>query len=278
MFAAIRIHLVRAHVDFLRNIYRISIAHGAFGALAFGIGTTELEHVLATQTVLQRKSKNMRVRVEGSLHEGVTAKDVILHIIGVIGTAGGTGYVIEYAGSVFRNFSMESRMSVCNMSIEAGARAGIIAPDETTFKYLKGRPLAPKGELWDQAVAYWKTLKSDDDVKFDKEIIINAQQIEPTVTWGNSPQDVAPITGAVPDPSTASNPAERAAIERALAYMDLAPNTPIKDIKLDKVFIGSCTNSRIEDLRSAAKVVLAAGEQAKVSSEVYAIVVPGSSM
>ncbi|KAL5527603.1 hypothetical protein ACEPAG_6404 [Sanghuangporus baumii] len=252
--------------------------HGAFGALAFGIGTTEVEHVLATQTILQRKSQNMRITVDGELHEGVTSKDVILHIIGVIGTAGGTGCVIEYAGSVFRGFSMEARMSVCNMSIEAGARAGMIAPDDITFEYLKGRPLAPKEELWDHAVAYWRTLKTDEGAVFDKEVRINAQDIIPTVTWGTSPQDVAPITGKVPDPASIEDPVRRKSVERSLQYMGLTPNTPLTEIKIDKVFIGSCTNSRIEDLRSAAKIVLAAGPDAKIASHVYAMIVPGSGM
>ncbi|KAH9482872.1 3-isopropylmalate dehydratase [Psilocybe cubensis] len=252
--------------------------HGAFGSLAFGIGTSEVEHVLATQTLLQKKGKNMRITVDGELHEGVTSKDVILHIIGVIGTAGGTGCVIEYAGSVFRGFSMEARMSVCNMSIEAGARAGMVAPDEVTFKYLQGRPLAPKGEEWDRAVAYWKTLKTDEGAKFDIEVNIPASEIIPTVTWGTSPQDVVPITGRVPDPSTMSDPVKRASAQRSLAYMGLEPNTPMEEITIDKVFIGSCTNSRIEDLRSAVKVILAAGPDAKVAPNVHAMVVPGSGL
>lgn len=251
-------------------------AHGAFGALAFGIGTSEVEHVLATQTLMQKKSKNMRITVDGKLHEGVTSKDVILHIIGVIGTAGGTGCVIEFAGSVFRGFSMEARMSVCNMSIEAGARAGMVAPDETTFAYLKGRSLAPKGDEWDHAVAYWKTLKSDEGAKFDKEVVIRAEDIVPTVTWGTSPQDVAPITGTVPDPSSIPDPVKRKSVERSLEYMGLTPNTRMTDIKVDKVFIGSCTNSRIEDLRSAARIVLAAGPDAHVAPNVHAMIVPGS--
>ncbi|KAG1755895.1 aconitase family-domain-containing protein [Suillus lakei] len=252
--------------------------HGAFGSLAFGIGTSEVEHVLATQTLLQRKGKNMRITVDGELVEGVGSKDVILHIIGVIGTAGGTGSVIEYAGSVFRNMSMEARMSVCNMSIEAGARAGMVAPDEITFAYLRNRPLAPKGEEWDRAEAYWSTLRSDEGAKFDIEVNINAADIPPTVTWGNSPQDVVAITGKVPDPSTMSDPSKRASAERALAYMGLQANTPMEDLSLQKVFIGSCTNSRIEDLRSAARIVLAAGPDAKVASTVHAMVVPGSGL
>ena len=251
-------------------------AHGAFGSLAFGIGTSEVEHVLATQTMLQKKSKNMRITVNGRLLEGVTSKDVILHIIGIIGTAGGTGAVIEYAGSVFREFSMEARMSVCNMSIEAGARAGMIAPDDVTFNYLRGRPLCPKGEEWDRAVAYWRTLKSDDDAKFDIEVNIPASDIIPTVTWGTSPQDVVPITGYVPDPSKIIDSTKRASVQRSLAYMGLEPNTPMQEIKIDKVFIGSCTNSRIEDLRSAVKIILAAGPEAKVAPNVVAMVVPGS--
>ncbi|VDC01176.1 unnamed protein product [Peniophora sp. CBMAI 1063] len=250
--------------------------HGAFGSLAFGIGTSEVEHVLATQTLLQKKAKNMRITVEGTLPEGVNSKDVILHIIGVIGTAGGTGAVIEYAGSIFRGFSMEARMSVCNMSIEAGARAGMVAPDETTFEYLKGRPLAPKAEEWDRAVAYWKTLRSDEGAKFDIEVNIRAEHIIPTVTWGTSPQDVAPITGTVPNPADFADPGKRAAAERSLKYMGLKPGTKLEDITIDKVFIGSCTNSRIEDLRSAARIVLAAGPEAKVAPNVYAMVVPGS--
>jgi 3-isopropylmalate dehydratase len=218
----------------------------------------------------------MRISVDGELHEGVTSKDVVLHIIGVIGTAGGTGSVIEFAGSVFRGFSMESRMSVCNMSIEAGARAGMVAPDEITFEYLKGRTLAPKGEAWDRAVDYWKTLKSDEGAKFDVEVRIRAEDIVPTVTWGTSPQDVAPITGTVPDPSNIADPTKRASVERSLKYMGLTPNTRMDEISVDKVFIGSCTNSRIEDLRSAAKIVLAAGPNAKVSPNVHAMIVPGS--
>jgi len=253
--------------------------HGAFGALAFGIGTSEVEHVMATQTLLQRKSNNMRITVEGELLEGVGSKDVILYIIGVIGTAGGTGSVIEYAGSVFRGFSMEARMSVCNMSIEAGARAGMIAPDEVTFDYLRGRPLAPPaGEAWDRAIAYWRTLKSDEGAKFDMEVTIRAEDIAPTVSWGTSPQDVVPITGAVPDPSKATDPTKRASMERSLTYMGLTPNMPMEEIKIDKVFLGSCTNGRIEDLRSAAKIIMAAGPNAKVAPGVVAMIVPGSTL
>ncbi|PCH41612.1 aconitase [Wolfiporia cocos MD-104 SS10] len=252
--------------------------HGAFGSLAFGIGTSELEHVLATQTLLQKKGKNMRITVEGNLAEGVTSKDVILHIIGVIGTAGGTGCVVEYAGNVIRGFSMEARMSMCNMSIEGGARAGMIAPDEVTFAYLRNRPLAPKGEVWDRAEAYWRTLKSDEDATFDIEVNIHAEDIQPTVTWGTSPQDVIPITGSVPDPATIADPKKRENVQRALKYMGLTPNTPMQDIKIDKVFIGSCTNSRIEDMRSAARIVLAAGPDAKVAEGVSAMIVPGSGL
>ncbi|KAJ6516095.1 aconitase family-domain-containing protein [Mycena sanguinolenta] len=252
--------------------------HGAFGSLAFGIGTSEVEHVLATQTLLQKKGKNMRITVDGDLHEGVTSKDVILHIIGVIGTAGGTGCVIEYSGSVFRGFSMEARMSVCNMSIEAGARAGMVAPDEVTFNYLRNRPLSPKGDAWDRAETYWRTLKTDEGAKFDIEVNIPASDIIPTVTWGTSPQDTVPITGSVPDPSTMTDPVKRASAERSLAYMGLTPNTAMEDVKVDKVFIGSCTNGRIEDLRSAAKIVLAAGTDAKIAPNVHAMVVPGSGL
>ncbi|KAG7097160.1 hypothetical protein E1B28_004537 [Marasmius oreades] len=253
--------------------------HGAFGSLAFGIGTSEVEHVLATQTLLQKKQKNMRIIVDGELHEGVTSKDVILHIIGVIGTAGGTGAVIEYAGSAIRGFSMEARMSMCNMSIEAGARAGMVAPDEVTFAYLRDRPLAPpRGEAWDRAEAYWRTLKSDEGAKFDIEVKIDAFDIIPTVTWGTSPEDVVPITGVVPDPKSFSNSVKCASAERALKYMGLIPNTPMEEIKIDKVFIGSCTNSRIEDLRSAARVVIAAGPEARVAPGVYAMIVPGSGL
>ena len=254
------------------------VAHGAFGSLAFGIGTSEVEHVLATQTLLQRKAKNMRITVDGELSEGVTSKDVILYIIGMIGTAGGTGSVIEYAGSVIRGLSMDARMSICNMSIEGGARAGMIAPDEVTFNHLRGRPLAPKGEEWDIAEAYWRTLKSDEGAKFDVEVKINGADIGPTVTWGTSPQDVVAITGSVPDPSQIKDDVKRASVERSLKYMGLAPNTRMEDIKIDKVFIGSCTNSRIEDLRSAAKIVLATGPDAKVADGVYAMVVPGSGL
>ncbi len=248
--------------------------HGAFGALAFGIGTSEVEHVLATQTLLQSKPRTMRISVEGELHAGCTAKDVILAIIGTIGTAGGTGHVIEYAGSVLRSLSMEGRMTICNMSIEAGARAGLVAPDETTFAYLKGRPKAPKGAAWEAAVAYWRTLPSDPDAVFDREITLDAAAIEPQVTWGTSPQDVVPIGGRVPDPKDAPTPERRAAMERALAYMGLEPGTPMQAIRVDKVFIGSCTNARIEDLRLVARLV----EGRKVAPHVQAMIVPGSGL
>jgi 3-isopropylmalate/(R)-2-methylmalate dehydratase large subunit len=248
--------------------------HGAFGALAFGIGTSEVEHVLATQTLLQRKPKTMRITVDGELPVGVTAKDVILAIIGKIGTAGGTGHVIEYAGSVIRGLSMEGRMTVCNMSIEAGARAGLIAPDETTFAYLKGRPMAPEGAAWEQAVAWWRTLPSDPGAVYDTEIELRAEDIEPQVTWGTSPQDVVPIGGRVPDPSKVSDQDRRRAIERALDYMGLQPDTPMEEIRLDTVFIGSCTNARIEDLRTVAGIV----KGKKVAPSVRAMIVPGSGL
>ncbi|KAI5954882.1 LEU1 [Candida theae] len=249
--------------------------HGAFGALAFGIGTSEVEHVLATQTIIQTKSKNMRIFVDGSLSEGITSKDLILHVIGVIGTAGGTGCVIEFAGKAIEDLSMEARMSICNMSIEAGARAGMIKPDETTFKYIKGRPLAPKGAEWDKAVKYWKTLHSDPGAKFDYDIKIAAKDIVPTITWGNSPQDALPITAKVPDPAEVSDPIKKEGMLRALKYQGLTPNTPLKDIKIDKAFIGSCTNSRIEDLRAAAKV--AKGHK-KADNVKEVLVVPGSGL
>jgi len=248
--------------------------HGAFGALAFGIGTSEVEHVLATQTLIQKKSKNFRVNVNGKLPIGVTAKDVILKIIGTIGTAGGTGCVIEFAGEVIRNLSMEERMTVCNMTIEGGARAGLIAPDQKTFDYLKGKPKSPKGENWDKALVFWKTLFSDKDAKFDKEVNIDASEIEPLVTWGTSPQDVAMISGKVPNPEVEKDEERKAAMKRSLEYMGLEPNINITDIKIDKVFIGSCTNGRIEDLRNAAKI--AKGK--KVAKNVNAIVVPGSGL
>ncbi|ORX91681.1 putative alpha-isopropylmalate isomerase [Basidiobolus meristosporus CBS 931.73] len=248
--------------------------HGAFGALAFGIGTSEVEHVLATQTLLQKKSKNMRIRVEGKLAPGVTSKDIVLHAIGVIGTAGGTGCVIEFCGSAISALSMEARMSICNMAIEAGARAGMIAPDEITFAYLRGKPLAPNAHEWDRAVQYWSTLRSDPDAVYDINVEIDAADIAPTITWGTSPQDVVPIDGVVPDPAQVSDPTKRAAMERALDYIGLAPNTPMEEVKIDKVFIGSCTNSRIEDLRSAAQIV----KGHHVADWVYAMVVPGSGL
>jgi 3-isopropylmalate/(R)-2-methylmalate dehydratase large subunit len=248
--------------------------HGAFGALAHGIGTSEVEHVLATQTLIQRKAKNMRVSVEGALPAGVTAKDIILSIIGEIGTAGGTGHVIEYAGEAIRALSMEGRMTVCNMSIEGGARAGLIAPDEKTFAYLKGRPKAPTGAAWDLAMRYWETLASDPGARFDSEIRLDAAKLPPIVTWGTSPEDVAAVTGTVPDPSKVADPAKRAAMERALAYMGLTAGTRITDIAIERVFIGSCTNGRIEDLREVARI--AAGR--KVSASVYAMIVPGSGL
>ena len=248
--------------------------HGAFGALAFGIGTSEVEHVLATQTLIQKKSKNLRINVSGSLPVGVTAKDVILKIIGTIGTAGGTGYVIEFAGEVIKNLSMEERMTICNMTIEGGARAGLIAPDSKTFDYLKGKPKSPKKENWDKALAFWKTLYSDKDCEFDKEININANEIEPLVTWGTSPQDVVPVTGIVPDPEKENDEDRKIAMYRSLDYMGLKPNIKITDIKIDKVFIGSCTNGRIEDLRSAAKLI----KGMKVAQTVSAMIVPGSGL
>ena len=246
--------------------------HGAFGALAFGIGTSEVEHVLASQTLIQQPAKNMKISVNGNLKSGVTAKDIILHIIGVIGTAGGTGYVIEYTGEAIQSLSMEGRMTICNMSIEAGARAGLIAPDEKTFDYIKGRPYAPKGEDWDKALAFWKSLPSDENASYDKEININAEDITPQITWGTSPQDVAPINGKVPNPEIIKDSNRRKAVERSLEYMGLEPNQEIEKIKIDKVFIGSCTNGRIEDLREVARVV----EGKKVSVE--AMIVPGSGL
>jgi len=248
--------------------------HGAFGALAFGIGTSEVEHVLATQTLIQRRPKNMRVTVEGELPFGVTPKDVVLAIIGKIGTAGGTGHVIEYAGEVIRAMSMEGRMTVCNMTIEAGARAGLVAPDETTYAYLQGRPLAPKGAAWEQAIAHWRTLPSDPDAHYDQEVVLQAGDIEPQVTWGTSPQDVQPISGKVPIPGSFADQRRRHAAERSLTYMALEPGTPINEIAIDRVFIGSCTNSRIEDLRAAAAVA----KGRKVAATVNAMVVPGSGL
>jgi len=248
--------------------------HGAFGALAFGIGTSEVEHVLATQTLQMRRAKNMRVTVEGVTGPGVTAKDIVLAIIGRIGTAGGTGHVIEYAGSAIRALSMEGRMTVCNMSIEAGARAGLIAPDDITFAYVQGRPKSPKGGAWDMAVNYWRTLFSDDDAQFDSEIHLDAASIAPNVTWGTSPEDVVAITGVVPDPAQERDAGRRAAMERSLAYMGLAPGTKMTDVKIDRAFIGSCTNGRIEDLRAAAAIA----KGRKVAAHVGAMVVPGSGL
>jgi 3-isopropylmalate/(R)-2-methylmalate dehydratase large subunit len=248
--------------------------HGAFGALAFGIGTSEVEHVLATQTLIQKPAKNMRITVDGTLADSVTAKDVILAIIGKIGTAGGTGHVIEFAGSVIRGFSMEGRMTVCNMAIEAGARAGMIAPDQTTYDYLADRPMTPKGDHWDRAVAYWQTLPSDDGAVYDVEITLAAEDIAPTVTWGTSPEDALAITDAVPNPDKEKDANKRAKMERAIAYMGLTPGQKLTDIKVDTVFIGSCTNSRIEDLRAAA----ALAEGRKVADGMRALVVPGSGL
>jgi 3-isopropylmalate/(R)-2-methylmalate dehydratase large subunit len=249
--------------------------HGAFGALAHGIGTSEVEHVLATQTLQQRKAKNMRVTVDGKLPEGVTAKDIILAIIGQIGTAGGTGHVIEYTGEAIRALSMEGRMTVCNMSIEAGARAGMVAPDEKTFAYLKGRPKAPKGAAWDQAMKHWQTLRSDEGAHFDSAVALDASRLPPIVTWGTSPEEVATIEGVVPDPAKVADEAKRAKMVRSLEYMGLKPGTRIADIPLDVVWIGSCTNGRIEDLRNVAKVV----KGKKISSRLaYAMIVPGSGL
>ena len=248
--------------------------HGAFGALAFGIGTSEVEHVLATQTLIQKKSKNLRVLVSGSLPIGVTSKDVILQTIGKIGTAGGTGMVIEYAGNVIENLNIEQRMTVCNMSIEAGARAGLIAPDEKTVKYLKNKPMSPKKTDWDKALEYWNKLKSDKDARFDKEVIIEGDDISPMVTWGTSPQDVVSVTGIVPDPEKEKNEDRKQSMIRSLNYMGLKPNTKITDIKIDRIFIGSCTNGRIGDLREAAKIL----KGKKVANHVNAMVVPGSGL
>jgi len=248
--------------------------HGAFGALAHGIGTSEVEHVLATQTLIQKKAKNMLVRVDGQLPPGVTAKDIILAIIGEIGTAGGTGYVIEYAGEAIRSLSMEGRMTICNMSIEGGARAGLIAPDETTFAYVKDKPRAPKGAAWDAAVEYWKTLSSDEGAHFDKVIVLDAAKLPPIVTWGSSPEDVVSVNGVVPDPDQIADETKRTSKHRALEYMGLKPGTKITDIAIDRVFIGSCTNGRIEDLREVAKVV----EGKTVAPTVNAMIVPGSGL
>ena len=248
--------------------------HGAFGALAFGIGTSEVEHVLATQTLIQKPAKNMRITVDGALADGVTAKDVILAIIAKIGTAGGTGHVIEFAGSVIRGLTMEGRMTICNMAIEAGARAGTIAPDSTTYDYLSDRPMTPKGEDWARAVAYWETLPSDVGASYDKEITLVAEDIAPTVTWGTSPEDALAITDSVPNPDHEKDASKRAKMERAISYMGLTPGQKLTDIKVDTVFIGSCTNSRIEDLRAAA--IIAEGRQ--VADGMRALVVPGSGL
>ncbi|NDF12378.1 MAG: 3-isopropylmalate dehydratase large subunit [Proteobacteria bacterium] len=249
--------------------------HGAFGSLAFGIGTSEVEHVLATQTLVQKRAKNMRINVEGDLQPGTTAKDLVLAIIGKIGTAGGTGFVIEYAGKAIRDLSMEGRMTVCNMSIEAGARAGLIAPDQKTFDYIKGRPLAPQGADFDKAVAYWSTLPSDAGAKYDVEVTLHTKDIIPQITWGTSPEDVLPITASVPNPADVKDENKKNAMIRALDYMGLKPGTKLKDVAIDKVFIGSCTNGRIEDLREVAKVVK--GKHVAKSVKL-AMVVPGSGL
>ena len=248
--------------------------HGAFGSLAFGIGTSEVEHVLATQTLVQKKAKNFRINVNGKLAVGVTSKDVVLQIIGKIGTAGGTGYVIEYAGSLISDLSVENRMTICNMTIEGGARAGLIQPDQKIFDYLKGRPMSPKNENWEKALEYWKTLKTDSDAEFDKEINVTAEDIVPMVTWGTSPQDVAPIDGKVPNPKNETDIDRKNSIERSLKYMGLKPDVALKDIKIDTVFIGSCTNGRIEDLREAAQIL----KDKKKAAHVHAMVVPGSGL
>ncbi|NKB54338.1 MAG: 3-isopropylmalate dehydratase large subunit [Rhizobiaceae bacterium] len=248
--------------------------HGAFGALAHGIGTSEVEHVLATQTLIQKKAKNMKVEVTGSLSDGLTAKDIILAIIGEIGTAGGAGYVIEFCGSAIESLSMEGRMTVCNMTIEGGARAGLIAPDAKTFEYIKGRPKTPSGENWDKAMAYWETLTTDEGAQFDKVVTIDANNLTPIVSWGSSPEDVIAVTGAVPDPAQIEDENKRASKQRALDYMGLEPGTKITDIKIDRVWIGSCTNGRIEDLRAAAAVL----DGKKIADTVSAMIVPGSGL
>ena len=248
--------------------------HGAFGALAFGIGTSEVEHVLATQTLVQKKSKNFRINVNGKLSVGVTAKDVILQIIGKIGTAGGTGYVIEYAGNLISSLSVENRMTICNMTIEGGARAGLIQPDQKVFDYLKDKPMSPKKENWEKALEHWGNLKSDNGAEFDKEINLEGRDIKPMVTWGTSPQDVVTIDGKVPNPKNETDPDKRNSIERSLKYMGLNSDILVKDIKIDKVFIGSCTNGRIEDLREAAKIL----KDKKIAKHVNAMVVPGSGL
>ncbi|KPL69744.1 isopropylmalate isomerase [Erythrobacter sp. SG61-1L] len=249
--------------------------HGGIGALAFGIGTSEVEHVLATQTLLLKQSKTMEIRVEGELLPGVTAKDLILHIIGVIGTAGGTGHVIEYRGKAFEDMSIESRLTVCNMSIEGGARAGLVAPDEKTFAYLKGRQYAPKGEDWDRAVAWWASLRTDEGATFDKSVVIDAADVQPTVTWGTSPEDTVAIGGVVPAPESFADPSKQKAAQASLDYMGLEPGQKMTDIEVQNIFIGSCTNSRIEDLRAAAKVLKG---RKKADNVKWAIVVPGSGL
>ena len=249
--------------------------HGGLGALAFGIGTSEVEHVLATQTLQLTRSKSMEVRVEGELGSGVSAKDVVLHITGVLGASGGTGHVIEYTGSVIRALSIEGRLTISNMAIEHGARAGLVAPDDTTFAYLKGRPMAPKGERWDAAVAYWRSLATDAGATFDKVVTINAADIAPSVTWGTSPEDVLPITGMVPDPYSFADPSKQEAAKKSLAYMGLTPGTPMTEIMVENIFIGSCTNSRIEDLRAAAAILKG---RKKADNVKWAIVVPGSGL
>jgi len=248
--------------------------HGAFGALAFGIGTSEVEHVLATQTIVQKPAKNMRIAVNGELPFGVTSKDLILYIIGQIGTAGGNGHVIEYSGTSLKPLSMESRMTICNMSIEAGARAGLIAPDQITFDYIKGRPYAPSNEHWEKAIEYWSSLPSDQDAFYDNELVINSDEIDPMVTWGTSPEDVVAVNGYVPDPSSGNTENKQKSIQRSLDYMGLKSGTKITDIKLDKIFIGSCTNGRIEDLRNVASIV----KGKKISSHVSGMIVPGSGL
>jgi len=248
--------------------------HGAFGALAFGIGTSEVEHVLATQTIVQKPAKNMRIAVNGDLPLGVTSKDLILYIIGQIGTAGGNGHVIEYSGTSLKPLSMESRMTICNMSIEAGARAGLIAPDQITFDYIKGRPYAPSNEHWEKALEYWSSLPSDQDAFYDNELIINSDEIDPMVTWGTSPEDVVAVNGYVPDPSSGNTENKQKSIQRSLDYMGLKSGTKITDIKLDKIFIGSCTNGRIEDLRNVASIV----KGKKISSHISGMIVPGSGL
>lgn len=250
-------------------------AHGGIGALAFGIGTSEVEHVLATQTLLLRQAKTMEIRVKGQLGNGVTPKDLILHVIGVIGTAGGTGHVIEYRGEVFEQMSVEGRLTVCNMSIEGGARAGIIAPDDTVYDYLKGRPYAPRGDDWDRAVGWWRSLATDEGASFDKSVVVDAADIEPTVSWGTSPEDVVAIGGAIPQPESFADPSKQEAARKSLDYMGLTAGTPMEEIAIENVFIGSCTNSRIEDLRAAASVLKG---RTKAPGVRWAIVVPGSGL